>query len=125
MDLLALLPFQFIQMHRHRERLFYLVKVVRLFKAMAMLDTKKLIIAVKKKFMDHLEQRCHDDPEYANSMFAENYIAIALNITFIIKIALLSLVIMNISYVCGMMWLIMCQCVEDFIHGVDYTTLQG
>ena len=88
-----------------------------------MLDTKLLIIKMKKKFMDHIEEKCKIDPEYANSMHAENYIAIALNLSFMIKILILSLAIINISYICGMCWLVMCTCVEDFLHDVDYSNL--
>lgn len=73
--------------------------------------------------MDRIESRCKVDKEYANSMFAENYIAIALNLSFMIKIGILSLAIINISYICGMCWLVMCTCVEDFLHDVDYSKL--
>jgi len=123
MDLLALLPFQLLQLTRHRERLFYLIKCVRLIKGIEMLDTKFLIIKLKKSFMTRIEERCKVDNEYANSMFAENYIAIALNLSFMIKTLILSLAIINISYICGMCWLVMCTCVEDYLHDVEYSKL--
>ena len=78
---------------------------------------------MKKKFMDHIEEKCKVDHEYANSLHAENYIAIALNLSFMIKIMILSLCIINISYIVGMFWLVMCTCVEDYLHDTQYSKL--
>jgi len=32
----------------------------------------------------------------------------------------LTIVILNISFIVGMFWIILCQAVEDFIHDTDF-----
>lgn len=82
-----------------------------------------MINQVKKGFMSHIDNKCKNDPEYAYSMSAENYISTSLNVSFLLRIFFLSIVIINISYFVGMFWLVMCQCVEDFLHGLYYHEL--
>jgi hypothetical protein len=41
-------------------------------------------------------------------------------ISYGLKTLQLTVVILNISYILGMLWIIMCQAVEDFVHDTDF-----
>lgn len=68
MDLFALLPLQHLDLARRRQRLFYLLKLVRFKKGFSMLNIPLTMKLVKKRVMDHIDARCKVDKDYALSM---------------------------------------------------------
>ena len=52
-DIIPLLPLQFIHLKNHRERLFYLLKVVRLKYGSNIINHRSTVKLVKKIFHDH------------------------------------------------------------------------
>lgn len=89
-----------------------------------MLNYFVIIKLIKKYFSDFIQKRCLEDPIYAKSLHSQNYIGLVLVISFCIKIAVWSIIILNLSYIIGMGWLIMCQFVDEFIHGPSNNDIQ-
>ena len=49
MDFIPIIPFQFLTLKRNRERLFFLLKVLRIFKGTKMLSQRKLMRVIKER----------------------------------------------------------------------------
>lgn len=61
------------------------------------------------------------NPKLANNKLIDNNkIGQLLFIKYFIKILKFMIIIMNISFILGMCWLILCKFVEDFVQGVHY-----
>jgi hypothetical protein len=54
-DFIPLLPLQIFPMYRNRNTLFYLIKLIRLYKGFKILDIPKLMGIIKKIHRDHSE----------------------------------------------------------------------
>lgn len=82
------------------------------------------MVNIKKSFDGYLIERCKVDDEFANNRIeSKNNIETILFISYGLKTLQLTVVILNISFILGMLWIIMCQGVEDFIHNVDFRKL--
>ena len=108
-DFIPIIPLQVIELIRHRERLFYLIKVVRFYKGFKVLKVSALMQQIKKYFDDYLIERCKVDEEFANNRDeSKNNIETILFISYALKTIQLTVVILNISYILGMFWIILC-----------------
>ena len=116
LDVLALIPFQFLRLKNYRERLFYIIKFVRIKRSVSVINHQATTKFVKRIFSDHIVAKSKNDQEWGASQNSENYIGTVLVISYSIEILIWSAIILNTSYIMGMLWLIMCQFVEDFIH---------
>lgn len=62
--------------------------------------------------------------EYITNEYIDyNSIGKMLFIKYTLKITRFIFIILHISFTVGMMWMLMCKFVEDFIHGVEYAEL--
>ena len=110
MDAIPLVPLQVIKMNNNRERLFYLVKTVRFVKGFSMFDVTLYIQAVKRFYAKKLQQMCENDIELAsNKNLDSNKIKTILIVSYMLKTVKLMIVIFNLSYTVGMVWLILCE----------------
>jgi hypothetical protein len=124
MDLIPILPLQFLRLKNNRERLFFLLKVIRIFKGTKMLSQRKLMRVIKERQLQYITKRCEWDDEFANDIFNQrNQMEAILFTSYGLKTLELTIVLMHFSYMLGMFWLIMCEVVEDFYHGVNYFEL--
>jgi hypothetical protein len=65
--------------------------------------------------------KVYNNPKLAdNKYLSNNMIDESLMIKFGLRFFEQILVVLNISYLIGMLWLILCEAVEDFILDVDY-----
>lgn len=55
-----------------------------------------------------------------NILIDNNSIAEVLFIKYFLKLIKFVIIILNVSYILGMMWLIMCKFIEDFVYDVSY-----
>lgn len=53
-------------------------------------------------------------------MIDNNSIEDVLFIKYFLKLIKFVIIILNVSYILGMMWLIMCKAIEDFVYDVKY-----
>ena len=72
------------------------------------MNHQSIIKFVKKIFSKRIIAKCKDDADYAASLHSQNYIGTVLVISYIIEILLWSCIILNTSYIIGMLWLIQC-----------------
>jgi hypothetical protein len=120
-DFVPIIPLQIMDFKRHRERLFYLIKVIRFVKGFKVFNVQKLMKMIKSHLNLALEKRCLWDEDFANNRDkSNNNVESILFISYGLKTLQLTVVILNISYILGMLWIIMCQAVEDFVHDTDF-----
>ena len=99
-----------------------MIKIYRLKKGFKLFDVESLIRACKKQINNNLEKEINEDFHFANDKIKNNTkIEQMLMVKFTLKIFKLILVILNSSYLLGMIWLIWCQIIEDFILDVDFS----
>ena len=51
-DLVCILPFQFITLQRNRQYLFYIIKLVRLTRTEHIIDVSRIMAAIKTYYME-------------------------------------------------------------------------
>ena len=117
-DLIAILPIPFVLRGRHELiKLFYLVKIVRMARGIELFEGSAFMGAVKTLAQRRMEKQIEEDP-----IFAEDYINDHTNIerllfiSYGIKTIKLIILIMNISYFVGMIWLIYSEITMDIIY---------
>lgn len=104
--------------------MFYLTKVLRLYQGFKILDVQKILSIVKKRYRQNFQTFVDRNPELAsNTLIDNNKIGQLLYIKYFIKISKFVIVIVNISFIVGMCWHILCKFVEDFVHGAEYKGL--
>lgn len=114
--MIAFIPFQLLSLSRHRERLFYLVKVVRIHRGLQLFDIPYFMKTIKQYLSHKLSAQCEQDIFFAWNKEGESNANKILYTTFSLKIFQLVLIVFNISYFVGMFWLILCELVEDFYN---------
>ena len=121
MDVIALLPFQLIHMDHHQSDLFYITKYIRIYQGFKLLNVGNILSIVKKKQKENFQKFVIENPEKAtNDLIDNNGIEGMLFIKYVLKIFKFIIIIIHISFTVGMMWMIMCKFIEDFIHNANY-----
>ena len=69
-DLLAILPLQFIELKNHRERLFYLIKVVRLKNGLGLVNHEAIVKVVKLVFSQYSLVKFKLDKSWGDSVYS-------------------------------------------------------
>ena len=73
------------------------------------------MLNIKSVFSKALQLKIDDDPKFANNKDESlNNIEEILFISYGLKTIYLTIVILNISYVLGIIWIIICEFIEDF-----------
>ena len=108
-DFIPLIPLQLFKLKNRRERLFFLIKIYRLKKGFKLFDVSKILKAFKKRNNEYLEIKVNEDSKFANNKIVNNNkIERVLLFKFTLKIFKLVILILNSSYLLGMLWLIWC-----------------
>lgn len=117
LDLIAIVPIPFVFRGYHELiKLFYLLKIVRMTRGIELFEGSAFMGAVKKLSQKRMEKQIEEDP-----IFAEDYINDHTNIerllfiSYGIKTIKLIILIMNISYFVGMIWLIYSEITMDIL----------
>ena len=85
-----------------------------------MFDVSLMIQAVKKYNAKKLQLMCENDIELAeNKNLDSNKIKTILIVSYLMKTFKLVMIIFNISYIVGMIWLILCEAHKDYYHGTE------
>ena len=108
-DLLPLLPLQYIKIGDHWERLFFLIKIVRLQIGFELFSAYRIMSVYKKFEKKRLDDIINNDPEKAEDIVNDlNGISGIISTNFAIKIIRVCLVVFNLSYFLGFFWFIFC-----------------
>ena len=100
--------------------MFYIFKMIRLIKGFSLFDIPKMMALIKQGFQKNLQYIVENDKELANNREIDNNnIEEILIISYILKIFKLVVVIMNITYLIGMFWQILCEFIADFYMDID------
>ena len=66
------------------------------------------------------------DEEFANNKLEEkNPVEALLFIGYALKTLYLTIMIVNVSYIVGMIFYLLCELIQDFIHDVDYNVIEN
>lgn len=110
-----------MSLKNHRERLFFLFKLVRIRKGFKLFDVQKMMNFIKLQFAKIMHKKSQNNKEYAwEKEFRMNYMEETLIISFTLKTIELIILILNTSYILGMLWYILCEAIEDFYVGEWY-----
>ena len=121
LDLIPIIPFQFITHKNGRHFLYYLIKMIRLWQGFKIFDVQKIMGYIKKFYQKKLEYLVANNDKLANNIVIDNNsIEEVLFIKYFLKLIKFVIIILNVSYILGMMWLIMCKAIEDFVYDVKY-----
>lgn len=111
-DFIPLIPLQFLRLVNNRDRLFFLIKCLRLRRGFAILDVTKLMGSIKNFFNRRLEYNIENDEKFANNKDEQkNPVESLLFIGYALKTLYLTIVILNISYIVGMIFYVLCELV--------------
>jgi hypothetical protein len=125
-DFIPLLPFQYLTLVRNRERLFFLIKCMRLKSGFQILDVTKLKGIIKLYYNNRLERNIERDEKFANNKLEQkNPVERLLFISYALKTLYLTIVIVNISYIVGMVFYVFCELIQDLVYDVNYYELEN
>ena len=72
LDLICLLPFEYIKMKRERQLLFFLIKMLRLPKGLELFDVHEMMKYVKSLYQKKVQYIIDNDRDLANDMDVDN-----------------------------------------------------
>jgi hypothetical protein len=107
-----------MKLHNNRQRLFYLIKFARFSIATKSYSKQKVMLWVKQKQMEYIHDIIDNDPIKANDNLNDitknDYIMF---ISFTVKLIELVSMIFTSSYFFLIIWILLCEGIEDFIDG--------
>lgn len=118
-DFIAIIPFHWIidmtaKRGNHRWNTLFLIKIIRIRKVNAIFNVQLFMTEVKKISYSRLERMIEHDPDLAeNQDIDNNNIELLMKIGYGLKTLKLAIVIFNISYFMGIIWLIYCDFTRD------------
>ena len=94
-------------------RIFYLVKVIRLAKGLKIYNVQQIMDYLKERQSVKVIERVENDPTLEDNLHGDhNNIEYFFNVRYGLKIFKLFLMIMNVSYFTGIIWVILCEVTE-------------
>lgn len=109
-DFIPLVPLQAISLPGQKERLFFVIKIIRLVNGFKLFHVANIMKTIKKQFQRKLEIIIKEKPELADNMDIDNNnISLLIMISNALKIFRLVIIILSISYFLGFAWFIICQ----------------
>jgi hypothetical protein len=98
-----------------------MTKYVRIYHGFKLLNVNYILQIFKKKQKENFQRFVIENPIKAmDDLVDKNGIEGMLLIKYILKIMKFSFIIVHISFTVGMMWMIVCKFIEEFIHNVSY-----
>ena len=115
-DFIPILPLgELIKFEGGYERLFYLIKIIRIGKGLVIFTTQNIMSVFKNYYLKKVKNIIKNDPARANNMLEDNNnITTLLMIYYAVQITRLVLIILNVSFFLGIFWYITCDLMRDF-----------
>ena len=108
-ELIPVLPLEFIPIVEERQRLFYLIKVIRTFEGMVLFDDARLIKWIKDQQKASLRSNIKSDSVFAIDVDKDNTkITEILYCGFVLRILNMLARFVNLSFFMGMIWYVFC-----------------
>lgn len=119
-DFITMIPIQFLDLKRKRQYMFYAIKLLRIKKGFRLFDVSKLMRILKNRYKEKLAVIIEEDHDLANNVDIDNNkIEELLRISYVLKTIKLIIIIINISFLTGTFWLMLCEFVHDFVYDID------
>ena len=120
LDIITLIPLNFLNLYRRRNVLFLIIKMLRIYKGFALFDVPRIMAVIKKGYQSKMSYIIKKHPKLANDADQDNNkIGEVLLISFYLRILKLVVVILNISFLTGLFWVLGCQMIQDFYYDYD------
>jgi hypothetical protein len=122
-DLIPILPLYVVELDRNRQYLFNIFKMIRIQRGFDLFDVRRINTFVKGRFDKQIQNIIENDPALAEDKDQDNNkIQDILMVSYAIKIFKLVVVILNITYLTGVIWLILCEFLLDFKYDISNTS---
>lgn len=109
-DFIPLIPLQALSLRGQKERLFFVIKIIRLLNGFKIFQVAKIMKVIKSHYQKKLDDLIIENPELADNMDIDNNnISLLIMISNALKIFRLVIIILSISYFLGFGWFIICQ----------------
>lgn len=119
-DFITMIPIQFLNLKRKRQYMFYAIKLLRIKKGFRLFDVSKWMNSLKQRYAQNLNEIIEANHELANDTETDNTkIEELLFISYVLKTIKLVIIIMNISFLTGTFWLMLCEFIHDFVYDID------
>ena len=114
-DFIPLVPLQLITMKDGKERLFILIKIIRLVNGFKVFQVRNLMEVIKNFYQKKLETIIENDPVLAEDIEVDNNcISILITLNNLFRILKLVIIILNISYFLGFAWFILTDLLTEY-----------
>ena len=91
-----------------------------------MLDVSMLKFYIKKGLINRMERRIDRDDHFANNMIESmNPVESLMFSGYMLKSLQLTILLVNISYIMGMLFFILCEAIQDFNYDVNYLEMSN
>ena len=99
-----------LNLKRKRQFMFYAIKLLRIKKGFRLFDVSKMMNILKNRYKEKLNIIIEEDHELANNIEIDNNkIEELLTISYVLKTIKLIIIIINISFLTGTFWLMLCE----------------
>lgn len=116
LDFIPLIPLQFIDLPGGKERLFIIIKLIRIFNGLKVFQVRSIMSYIDKYFQAKLDNIIENDPELAEDKNVDSTnIGFLLTLNSMLQILKLVIIILNISYFLGFFWYIVSD-LENQMH---------
>jgi hypothetical protein len=96
------------------------IKLLRIKKGFKLFDVAKIMAKFKNHYKEKIQAIIEENHELANSIEIDNNkIEEILRVSYILKTMRLTMVLINISFLTGVFWLLLCEFIQDFVYDVD------
>lgn len=122
-DIIPLIPFQYLTLYRKRERLFFMIKIIRMKESFQYFNNRTVMKHIKAwqlNYLSKLPQTKDEEEEVKLRTKNITHNQQMLFFQFGLQTFELICIILFMSYHFGMLWIILCEGVEDFINDTDY-----
>lgn len=126
LDLITILPLQFLELKRNRQHIFYLIKMLRIIRGFHLFDITNIMVFIKDYYKSRIMKMIENDPALGNDCNADNNcIELQLFISYTLKTLRLAIIILNVAYLTGVFWLFLAELINDFILDIDVTSFHA
>jgi hypothetical protein len=110
-----------LHMKRNRHLLFFLIKMCRVIKGMSLLNVHRIMKWIKAMYLKRVKFIIDTDMDLANDMDIDNTgIGEILFFSYTLKTCKLVIVLLLVSYFTGVMFLVLCEGIDDFVYDLDF-----
>jgi hypothetical protein len=116
LEFITVIPFQLLPFGGF-ERLFFLIKIFRLLIGFKVFNVSQIMLKIQTILRERIQKRIEKDPKFAEDHDTDhNNIILLIKIGSSLRILLLIIIIVTISYFLGILWFIYCDLTDQLYN---------